>query len=151
MSTPSTPTTKNKMALLSLKDAGGWVSWQLIEFISVDPKKSFANVSFEQSNVDDSRSECRNIEQTRWFLGIQVENNQYKGQEGMEWSARESTSTSALRVSNIPRRTSTVKSKQNNSCSKAFLEAVPETQHEPVANSRRADHPSPRILREQLI
>ena len=40
---------------------------------------------------------------------------------------------------------------ENNNCSKAFLEAVLETQHEPVANSRRAHHPSPRILREQLI
>ena len=40
---------------------------------------------------------------------------------------------------------------ENINCSKAFLEAVLETQHEPVANSRRAHHPSPRILREQLI
>ena len=40
---------------------------------------------------------------------------------------------------------------ENNNCSKAFREAVLETQHEPVANSRRAHHPSPRILREQLI
>ena len=40
---------------------------------------------------------------------------------------------------------------ENNNCSKAFLEAVLETQHEPVANSRRAHHPSSRILREQLI
>ena len=40
---------------------------------------------------------------------------------------------------------------ENNNCSKAFREAVLETQHELVADSRRADHPSPRILREQLI